>query len=212
MREGVRLCHNCVVAPPLQMNPPEHPQPSRSPIKTCKVSTRGSRPPPTCGIRRPSNHPSIRSKAGRERTKFLDLRRRPRYPRGGGNAHGIRGTLAALALIGSYALPITQRPNVMRSAHPRGGATSVSLGRDHLTLENNLKISQKVKRKTQRRRVARGKPNGFSWAFLARRSGAGGCWKGGKSLIFRAFNGRSETSGIEVLPVRRYFLVVDAAP
>ena len=61
---------------------------------------------------------------------FLDLRRRPRYPRGGGDARGIRGTLAALALIGSYALPITQRPNVMRSAHPLGGAPSVSLGRD----------------------------------------------------------------------------------
>lgn len=61
---------------------------------------------------------------------FPDLRRRPRYPRGGGDARGIRGTLAALALIGSYALPITQRPNVMQSAHPRGGAPSVSLGRD----------------------------------------------------------------------------------
>lgn len=202
-----------VVAPPLQKFNRKAPQISRPPVKTCKISTRGSRPPPTCGIRRPTNHPSIRSKAGRERTVFPDLRRRPRYPRGGGNVHGIRGTLAALALIGSYALPITQRPNVMRSAHPRGGAPSVSLGRDPpLSLENNLKISQKVKRKTQRRRVARGKPNGFSWAFLARRSGAGGCWKGGKSLIFRAFNGRSETSGIEVLPVRRYFLVGDAAP
>ena len=201
-----------VVAPPLQKFNQKAPQTSRPPVKTCKISARGSRLPPTCGIRRPSNHPSIRSKAGRERTEFLDLRRRPSYPLGGGNAHGIRGTLAALALIGSYALPITQRPNVMRSAHPRGGAPSVSLGRDPLTLENNLKISQKVKRKTQRRRVARGKPNGFSWAFLARRSGAGGCWKGGKSLIFRAFNGRPETSGIEVLPVRRYFLVGDAAP
>lgn len=75
---------------------------------------------------------------------FPDLRRRPRRPAGSGDARGIRGTLAALALIGSYALPITQRPNVMQSAHPRGGAPSVSLGRDPpFTLENNLKISQK---------------------------------------------------------------------
>lgn len=137
-----------VVAPPLQKFNRKAPQTSRPPVKTCKPSTRGSHPLTTNGIRRPTNHPSIRSKAGRERIVFPDLRRRPRYPRGGGNAHGIRGTLAALALIGSYALPITQRPNVMRFAHPRGGAPSVSLGRDPpFTLENTLKISQKVKRK-----------------------------------------------------------------
>ena len=52
-----------------------------------------------------------------------------------GNPHGHRpGTLAALALIGSYALPITQRPNEMHPAHTRGGA---------LALDNFLKLSQK---------------------------------------------------------------------
>ena len=99
-----------VVAPPLQMFNQKAPQTSRPPVKTCKISARGSRPPPTCGIRRPSNHPSIRSKAGRERTEFLDLRRRPRYPLGGGDVHGIRGTLAALALMRGYAPLIHPRP------------------------------------------------------------------------------------------------------
>jgi len=98
-----------VVAPPLQKFNQKAPQTSRPPVKTCKVG--GARVPPAANLRHtPPNHPSIRSKAGRERTEFLDLRRRPRYPRGGGSAHGIRGTLAALALMRGYAPLIHPRP------------------------------------------------------------------------------------------------------
>lgn len=102
-----------VVAPPLQMFNQKAPQTSRPSRQN--LQDFGARVPPAANLRhtptiQPSVHPSIRSKAGRERTEFLDLRRRPRYPLGGGDVHGIRGTLAALALMRGYAPLIHPRP------------------------------------------------------------------------------------------------------